>query len=122
MIRVKSAAKLRPKASTANTVFCARSYFSAPRFCPTMLLPEVVKDCEMTPHIVLILLKTPARAEYSTPKILIQAMSTILEKLMAADWMAMGIPRAIMRRKVCFSMRKLAGLKSKPKLSRRRYR
>jgi len=59
----------------------------------------------------------PASAENTTPDRLIQEVSTILDRLMAADWMAMGTPSATSLRSAFFSMAKLESLKSKPKLS-----
>ena len=103
-------------------IWFTRLNFLAPRFCPTMVEPAVVKDWEITPHMILTLLKMPVRAEYVTSNILIQDVSMILEKLMAADWIAMGMPRARSRRKAFPSILKEAGLKSNPKLSRRQYR
>ena len=93
---------------------------AAARFCPAIVLPAVVKDMEITPETILTLLKMPASAEYVTSKRLIHAMRTILEKLIAADWIAIGMPSASSWRNAPPSMRKLARLKSKPKLSRRR--
>ena len=49
-------------------------------------------------------------------------MSRTLEKLTAADWIAMGMPRKTRGLRISFLIAKLEILKSKPKLSRLIYR
>ena len=52
-----------------------------------------------------------------TPKELTHAATTVMELVMAADWIAIGIPSALSFRTVFPSGIKLFGLKSNPKLS-----
>ena len=61
MVRIRDRTRL--KARIASRIWLTRLYSRAPRFCPTIELPAVVKDWEITPHMMFTLLNTPASAE-----------------------------------------------------------
>ena len=98
-------------------IFGIRSYFRAPRFCPTILAAAVVMEFERIPIIIFSFPIIPAIALAIKPKELTQAATTVCEMEIAADCKAIGTPRATIFSIAFPSGIKLFGAKSKSKPS-----
>ena len=103
--------------ATIPRILGTLSYFAAPMFCATLAAPAVVNELDTMPINMDSLLYMPESAVYSQPLALIQRARRVLEKVIAAICMDMGMPSLMSGPSTSRCTLKLFHLKSKPNAS-----